>query len=79
MPRGLPVHLCGSGHQIAEGQDAGREQQHARPRGLANVIVELRQDFVDTPHGVAEWVERLRRTLDATLDDPRVLERGVAA
>ena len=54
-------------------------QQHARPRGLANVIVELRQDFVDTPHGVAEWVERLRRTLDATLDDPRVLERGVAA
>ena len=54
-------------------------QQHAGPRGLANVIVELRQDQVDTPSGAFEWVERLERTLCAALDDPQVLERGVAA
>ena len=54
-------------------------QQHAGPRGLANVIVELRKDQVDTPSGIFEWVERLERTLCAALDDPQVLERGVAA
>jgi predicted N-formylglutamate amidohydrolase len=54
-------------------------QQHADPRGLTNVIVELRQDLVDTPHGVTEWADRLERALDALLDDPQMLQRVVAA
>ena len=54
-------------------------QHHADPRGLANVLIELRQDLIDTRHGAAEWAEVLERCLVPVLADPSVLERGVAA
>ncbi len=52
---------------------------HAEPRGLANVLIEVRQDLIDTHHGAAEWAERLHRALGSTLSDPSVHEarRGI--
>jgi len=47
---------------------------HAEPRGLANVLIEVRQDLIDTHRGAAEWSERLHRALGAILSDPAVHE-----
>ena len=47
---------------------------HAEPRGLANVLIEVRQDYIDTHHGASEWAERLHHALDAVLSDPAVHE-----
>lgn len=47
---------------------------HAEPRGLANVLIEVRQDLIDTHHGAAEWAERLGRVLAEALADPELYE-----
>jgi predicted N-formylglutamate amidohydrolase len=47
---------------------------HAEPRGLANVLIEVRQDLIDTHHGAAEWAELLGETLQAILADPTIFE-----
>jgi predicted N-formylglutamate amidohydrolase len=43
---------------------------HAEARGLAHALLEIRQDLIDTRHGVAEWTERLERALRSVLADP---------
>jgi len=43
---------------------------HAENRGLAHTLLEIRQDLIDTRHGVAEWTDRLERALRKVLDDP---------
>ncbi len=43
---------------------------HGDRRGLANVLIEVRQDLVDTQQGAAEWAERLGAALEAVLGDP---------
>ncbi|WP_193370300.1 N-formylglutamate amidohydrolase [Pelagibius marinus] len=43
---------------------------HGDRRGLANVLIEVRQDLVDTQQGAAEWAERLAAALEAVLGDP---------
>jgi predicted N-formylglutamate amidohydrolase len=45
---------------------------HAERRGLPHVLVELRQDLVDTHHGVTEWARRLGDALEPVLADPRL-------
>ena len=47
---------------------------HAEPRGLANVLIEVRQDLIDTHHGAAEWAERLGKVLAEALADPELYE-----
>ncbi len=47
---------------------------HSEPRGLANVLIEVRQDLIDTHHGAREWAERLHRALGSALSDPTVHE-----
>jgi len=37
--------------------------------GLANALIEIRQDLVDTHHGAAAWAERLAAVLQETLAD----------
>ena len=39
-------------------------------RGLANALIEIRQDLIDTDHGAAAWAERLKAALDDVLGDP---------
>ncbi len=50
--------------------------EHAAPRGLAHVLIEIRQDLVDTHHGAAAWTDRLADSLRVVLENARVF-RGV--
>ena len=47
---------------------------HAEPRSLANALIEVRQDLIDTHHGAAAWAERLAETLRAVLAEPSITE-----
>lgn len=47
---------------------------HAEPRGLANVLIEMRQDLIDTHHGAAEWTARLGDSLAAILEDQSIFQ-----
>ncbi len=42
---------------------------HALPRGLPNVLIEVRQDLIDTPEAAAGWAERLAQPLLEILAD----------
>src|SRR3546814_17004577 len=46
------------------------QHTHGDRRGLANVLIEVRQDLIDTPQGAALWAERLGAVLEAVLGDP---------
>ncbi len=39
--------------------------RHATRRGIAHALIEVRQDLIAEPDGVADWVERIARALDA--------------
>ncbi|HYE00895.1 MAG TPA: N-formylglutamate amidohydrolase [Alphaproteobacteria bacterium] len=45
-------------------------ETHCTPRGLPNVLIELRQDLVATEAGQQEWAERLLRAFAPILSDP---------
>ena len=47
-------------------------QRHAEPRGLANVLIEIRQDLIDTHHGAAAWSKILTEVLGRVLSDPEI-------
>jgi predicted N-formylglutamate amidohydrolase len=49
-------------------------QDHADRRGLANVLIEVRQDLIDTHHGAAEWAALLAKVLSEVLSDSRILQ-----
>lgn len=49
-------------------------QRHADAQGLANLLIEIRQDLIDTSDGVEEWSEILGGTLRDILADPAVYQ-----
>ena len=58
--------------------------QQAEPRGIPNILLEVRQDLIDTRAGAAEWVEILADLLAPILADPAIYRAecapaGVAA
>lgn len=50
-------------------------ETHALSTGLPNVLVEIRQDLIGTPAGVAEWIDRLVTVLEPSLADPALYRR----
>ncbi len=44
-------------------------ERHGDEGGLANALIEVRQDLIDTHHGAAAWAERLATVLRETLAD----------
>ncbi len=48
---------------------------HAEARGLAHALLEVRQDLIDTRHGVADWAGRLERALRRALAEPALARR----
>jgi predicted N-formylglutamate amidohydrolase len=52
---------------------------HAEPRGLANALIEVRQDLIDTHHGAAQWSALLARVLAEVLGDRQILKTESAA
>lgn len=47
---------------------------HAERRGLAHVLIEIRQDLIDTHHGAAEWAELIAKALGEVLSDPMIFQ-----
>jgi len=43
---------------------------HGAQAGRPQVLIEVRQDLVDTHHGALEWADRLAATLERILSDP---------
>jgi len=48
------------------------QHTHGDSRGLANVLIEVRQDLIDTHHGAAAWAGRLGSALEEVLRDPGI-------
>jgi predicted N-formylglutamate amidohydrolase len=46
--------------------------EHATPLKLASVLIEIRQDLIDTHHGAAAWTERLGDALRVVLENAGV-------
>jgi predicted N-formylglutamate amidohydrolase len=44
--------------------------RHATRRGLANALIEIRQDLIAAPEGCLAWAERLARIIETLLADP---------
>ncbi|MFQ6017131.1 MAG: N-formylglutamate amidohydrolase [Kiloniellaceae bacterium] len=79
LPVPLMAGLRAQGIAVGDNQPySGRDQHghslhlHAGARGLANALVEVRQDLIDTHRGAAEWAERLADALSAVLADPAI-------
>ena len=53
-------------------------ETHAYPRGLPNVLIEVRQDLVATDEDALAWADRLAEPLAGILADPIVFEEEAA-
>ena len=60
--------LIGDNEPYSGGLAGDTLDAHATARGLADALIEIRQDLVSEPAGVAEWVERLAALLPDTID-----------
>lgn len=81
----LMAHLSAQGCIVGDNQPYSARNDHgytvqrqAEARGLPHVLVELRQDLIDTHHGAALWAGRMGDALEAVLADP-ALYRVAAA
>jgi predicted N-formylglutamate amidohydrolase len=54
-------------------------ENHALPQGRPNVLLEIRQDLVDTQHGVRRWAELVGEALAKVLAHPDIAEVTHAA
>ncbi len=83
LPRPMIERLRARGLTVGDNEPySGRDghghtlHHHAEPRGLPHVLIELRQDLIDTQHGAADWAallaEVLGEVLAGCLADPDV-------
>jgi len=77
LPQPLMSRLRAEGLAVGDnlpysGADGHGYTQHVHcdSRGLANVLIEVRQDLIDTRHGAAEWAARIGAALEEVLRDP---------
>ena len=77
LPQPLMARLRAEGLTVGDnlpysGADEHGYTQHTHGdrRGLANVLIEVRQDLIDTHQGAADWADRLGAALAAVLGDP---------
>lgn len=45
-------------------------ETHAMPQGRPNILLEIRQDLIDTPHGAEKWAAIVAEALAPVLADP---------
>lgn len=76
LARAMEAHAAQTGWQCARNQPYGPADgvlhtidRHATARGWVNVMIELRNDLIDTPEGVAAALPRLAGLLRAGLTD----------
>ena len=77
LPRPLMARLRAEGLTVGDNEPYSgadghgyTQHTHADRRGLANVLIEVRQDLIDTRQGAAAWAERLGAVLSEVLCDP---------
>jgi len=77
LPRPLMDRLRADGFIVGDnepysGADGHGYSQHTHgdARGIANVLIEVRQDLIDTQQGAALWAGLLAEALEAVLCDP---------
>jgi predicted N-formylglutamate amidohydrolase len=77
LPRPLMERLRAEGFTVGDnepysGADGHGYTQHTHgdSRGLSNVLIEVRQDLIETEAGASLWAERLGAALEAVLRDP---------
>ena len=69
-PRAEPGLVVGD-NEPYDGALAGDTiDRHATARGLANALIEIRQDLIADDDGAQEWAERFARLLAPLLADP---------
>lgn len=68
--------LCIGDNQPYSGRNTGGGtlETHATPAGLPCVLIEIRQDLIDTPEGAAFWADRLAEPLATLLADPALYQ-----
>ena len=68
---GAHAGLCIGDNQPYSGRDqfGYTIETHALPAGLPNVLIEVRQDLIDTHHGVEHWAGILAPSLADILAD----------
>lgn len=49
---------------------------HGDGRGRANILIEIRQDLIDTHHGAREWAALVGQVLSETLKNPNLYKRS---
>ena len=81
LPQPFMAKVRAQGFVVGDNQPySGRDEHghslhlHAESRGLANLLLEMRQDLIDTHQGAAEWSERLAGVLNEVLSDPSIFE-----
>lgn len=86
LPLPFMARLRALGYTVGDNEPySGRDlhgytlHRHAEPRGLANLLIEIRQDQVDTHQGAEDWAELLAATLADILADPAVSRAEPAA
>jgi len=83
LPRPLMARLRAQGIPVGDNEPYSARDGHgytlyvhAAPRGLANVLVEVRQDLIDTHHSGADWARRLSNLLTDMLASAHPRQRG---
>lgn len=65
--------LCVGRNEPYSGRIAGYSMdRHGGRTGVAHAVVEVRQDLIDTHHGLARWADLLAAVLVDVRDDPRL-------
>jgi predicted N-formylglutamate amidohydrolase len=79
LPRPLMARLRAQGLSVGDNEPYSAHDghghtlfEHAMARGLAHVLIEIRQDLIDTHHGAAAWTERLGDSLRVVLENAGV-------
>ena len=83
IPLPLIARLTAQGCVVGDNQPYSGKNDHgysvheqAEKRRLPHVLIELRQDLIDTHHGAAEWADRLGDALEEVLSDREIYRRG---
>lgn len=82
LPQPLIARLRASGIVVGDNEPySGRigfgytTEVHGDDRRLANVLIEIRQDLIDTHHGAREWAGVLGQALSETLKNPELYKK----
>ncbi len=86
LPRPMMDRLRARGIVVGDNEPySGRgghgytQHRHADTRGLSNLLIEVRQDLIDTHHGAAEWSVLLAEVLGEVLADPQIFQVAAAS